>query len=144
GENVTPFVFTVARTVACGSAIQFTLNLRTQGTTSNIPFTINVGNFQALGIFSDDIESGDAKWKHARPFKKKKKKQPIDPWTISTRRGHSGGNSWFGADSDSVTDAHLDSQPIALPADVRNLQLIFYHTFDFESGGYDGGVLEIS
>jgi len=43
-----------------------------------------------------------------------------------------------------MTDSHLDSVPIQLPADGHNLQLIFYHTYEFEPGGFDGGVVEIS
>ena len=105
---------------------------------------VRVGNFQPQELFSDNIEAGDAKWSHASAFKKKKKKVPIDPWAISTRRFRSGGKSWFAADSDAPSDAHLDSVATLLPADVKNLQLIFYHTLEFEGGGYDGGVLEIS
>jgi hypothetical protein len=43
-----------------------------------------------------------------------------------------------------VTDAHLDTMPLQLPADGRNLELVFYHTFEFEQAEFDGGVLEIS
>ena len=43
-----------------------------------------------------------------------------------------------------MTDAHLDTVPIQLPADARTLQLMFFHTFEFERGTFDGGVIEIS
>ncbi len=144
GENSSPFVISVARTVACGSTIQFTLNLNAQGSTSSIPFAVNVGNFQALELFTDNIEAGDAKWSHASAFKKKKKKVPVDPWAISNKRFRSGGKAWFAANSGVASDAHLDSVAISLPTDAKNLQLVFYHTFEFEGGSYDGGVLEIS
>lgn len=143
GENSAPFVISVARIVACGSTLQFMVTINAQGSTLSVPFSVNVGNFQSLELFSDNIEAGDAKWSHASAFKKKKKKVPIDPWAISTKRSHSSGKSWFAADSDAVSDAHLDSTAVTLPADAKNLQLIFYHTFEFESG-FDGGVLEIS
>lgn len=42
------------------------------------------------------------------------------------------------------TDANLDTLPVQLPADGRNLRLTFFHTFEFERGGFDGGVIEIS
>jgi hypothetical protein len=43
-----------------------------------------------------------------------------------------------------ITDAHLDTLPLQLPADGRDLRLVFFHTFEFEPGEFDGGVLEIS
>jgi hypothetical protein len=39
---------------------------------------------------------------------------------------------------------NLDTLAITLPADGRNLQLVFFHTYEFEGGGFDGAVLEIS
>ena len=144
GENTTPFVFTINASVACGSVMQFNLDLNTQGVISKIPFTLNVGNLQPTEIFSDNLEAGEAKWTHASAIKKKKKRIPIDPWAISTKRFRSSGTSWFAANSDKPSDAHLDSLPISLPAEVKNLRLVFYHTFEFEGGGFDGSVLEIS
>jgi hypothetical protein len=144
GENTTPFVFTISPSVVCGSVLQFTLTLEAQGSISKIPFTVSVGNFQAQEFFSDDLEAGEAKWTHASALKKKKKKIPIDPWSVSGKRFHSSGKSWFAANSEVATDAHLDSAPITLPAGTKNIQLVFYHTFEFEAGSFDGGVLEIS
>jgi hypothetical protein len=144
GENGSPFVFTIAPSVACGSVIQFTLELNTQGVISKIPFTVTVGNAQPTQFFTDGVEEGEAKWTHASAIKKKKNRIPVDPWVVSSKRFHSSGKSWFGANVGQVSDAHLDSLPIVLPADAKNLRLIFYHTFEFEGGGYDGGVLEIS
>jgi hypothetical protein len=144
GENTTPFVFTINQSVACGSVIPFTLTLDAQGSTSKLAFAITVGNLQAQEFFSDNLEAGEGKWTHASALKKKKKKVPIDPWVVTTKRFHSSGKSWFAANSDVMTDAHLDSLPIAVPAGSKNVQLVFYHTFEFEAGGFDGGVLEIS
>jgi hypothetical protein len=144
GENLTPFIFMIPQSVVCGSVLQFTLELNTQGVVSKIPFSLSVGNAQPLELFSDDVEAGETKWTHASAIKKKKKKVPIDPWVVTSRRFHSGGKSWFAANPGQSTDAHLDSMPIALPADAKNLRLIFYHTFEFEGGGFDGSVLEIS
>jgi hypothetical protein len=144
GENTTPFVFTISQSVACGSVLQFNLDLNTQGVISKIPFTLVAGNSQPAEFFSDNIEAGETKWTHASALKKKKKKVPLDPWVVSTKRFHSSGQSWFAADAGVTSDAHLDSLPITLPADAKNLRLIFYHTFEFELSGFDGGVLEIS
>jgi hypothetical protein len=144
GENLTPFIFMIPQSTACGTVLQFTLELNTQGVVSKIPFTLSVGKAQPLELFSDDIEAGETKWTHASALKKKKKKIPIDPWMVTTKRAHSGGKSWFAATSGQSSDAHLDSVPITLSADAKNLRLIFYHTFEFEGGGFDGSVLEIS
>lgn len=141
GENTTPFVFTISPSVVCGTALQLVLELNVQGVISKIPLTINVGKAQPAEFFSDTIEQGEAKWTHASAVKKKKNR--IDPWMISTKRFHSSGQSWFAADLGQASDAHLDSVPVVLPADGRNLRLTFYHTFEFE-GAFDGGVLEIS
>ena len=75
---------------------------------------------------------------------KKKKKLPLDTWSLSSRRVHAGGNAWFSSDPGLASDTYLATQPLTLPADGRNLQLVFYHMFEFEYGAFDGGVLEIS
>jgi hypothetical protein len=148
GENTTPFVATIAASVGCGSTLQFTLEVSVPGAgVSRLPFSIKVGNFQPIEVFSDDVENGEAKWTHASAItnkKKKKKGQAIDTWSVSTKLTHGGGKSWFSSLPSIVSDAHLDSIPITLPADGKNLQLVFYHSFEFEAGAFDGGVIEIS
>jgi hypothetical protein len=143
GENTTPFVFTISQSTVCGSVLQFALELNVQGVISKIPFTINVGNSQPVEFFSDGIEAGEAKWTHASAIKKKKNRIPIDPWVVTSKRFHSSGKSWFAPNVAQTSDAHLDSVPITLPADAKNVRLVFYHTYEFE-GSFDGGVLEIS
>jgi Subtilase family len=142
-EGVSPFTFTVASSVACGSVISFVLDLTSQGSVLRVPFTVRVGRAQPTEFFSDDIESGGSKWTHDSGIKKKKLRE--DTWVIATKRVHSGTSAWFTPDpGNRVIDAHLDTIPIQLPADVRNLQLVFFHTFEFERGTFDGGVIEIS
>jgi Subtilase family len=142
-EGVSPFTFTVDRGIACASSISFVLNVTSQGVTSRVPFTVRVGSSQAAEPFSDTVESGESKWTHGSGIKKKKLRS--DTWTISSKRVHGGTGSWFTPDpGDKVTDAHLDTIPIQLPSDIRNLQLVFFHTFEFERFDYDGGVIEIS
>ncbi|HKV39523.1 MAG TPA: S8 family serine peptidase, partial [Blastocatellia bacterium] len=141
GQNETPFVFTVDPSVACGSEIQFRLDISDQVSTISFPFTIEVGNVSPGQFFTDDIESGGAKWTHG-PFKVKKRN--LDTWSISSRLSHSGNSSWFSLDPPRVADAHLDTLPIQLPANGQHDQLVFFHTFAFEPGSFDGGVIEIS
>jgi hypothetical protein len=142
--GLTPFAFTIDKSVACGSVIQFSLDVTSAGLLSRVPFSISVGRATPVELFADDIESGEAKWTHASLIKKKKKKVPVDTWSQTAKRTHSGGKAWFSADPGQPTDTVLVMQPLALPTDGRNLQLVFYHTFEFEPGAFDGGVLEIS
>jgi hypothetical protein len=142
--SLTPFAFTIDKSVACGSVIQFSLDVTSGGLLSRVPLSISVGHATPVELFADDIESGEAKWAHTSLIKKKKKKVPVDTWSLSTKRTHSGGKAWFSADPGQATDTVLVMQPVILPADGRNLQLVFYHTFEFEPGTFDGGVLEIS
>lgn len=146
GQNAagaTPFGFSVDRTVSCGTTLNFVLEISSQGSVSRIPLTVRVGKAQSIDVFSDDVESGESKWTHESGIKKKKFR--VDTWTQSGKRVHSGTRSWFSPDpGDKVIDTHLDTLPLQLPTDLRNLQLVFYHTFEFERGTFDGGVLEIS
>jgi hypothetical protein len=142
GEGSTAFTFAVGRSVPCGSVIQFVLDVTSQGSRTRLPFSVTVGNPRPAEMFADDVESGEAKWTHGSGIKKKK--QRVDTWTISTRRFRSGSSSWFTPNPARLVDAHLDTVPIQLPADGRNLFLVFYHTFEFEPPQFDGAVLEIS
>ncbi len=141
-ENTQSFTVAVNGDVACGTIIELAVNLSAQGVTSRIPLELIVGNVAPATFFADDIESGAAMWTHGSPIKKKKKK--TDTWVIATDRFHTGASSWYTPDLPKLSDAYLDTLPIQLPSDGRDLQLVFYHTFGFESFGYDGGVLEIS
>jgi len=142
--SLTPFAFTVDRGLACGSVIQFSLDVTSGGLLSRVPFTISLGSATPVELFADDLESGEAKWTHSSLLKKKKKKVPIDTWSLTSRRTHSGGNAWFSSDPGQASETALVLQPLALPADGKDLHLVFYHTFEFEHGAFDGGVLEIS
>jgi hypothetical protein len=141
--GLSAFTFAIAQSVACGSVISFVLDVSSQGSLSRVPFTVRVGRPQPAELFSDGIESGESKWTHGSGIKKKKLR--VDTWAISSKRVHSGTSSWFTPDpGDKVTDAHLDTLAIQIPADARNVQLVFFQTFEFERGTFDGGVLEIS
>jgi hypothetical protein len=142
-EATTPFTITLAGNVACGSVIDFVVDVTSQGSMSRVPFKVRVGKAQSAEFFSDAVESGESQWTHASGIKKKKHR--LDTWVISGKRKHSGASAWFTPDPGTkVIDAHLDTVPIALPTDVRELQLVFFHTFEFERGTWDGGVIEIS
>jgi hypothetical protein len=142
-ESTTPLTFTLAGNVACGSLINFVVDVTSQGSLSRVPFTVRVGKALSAEFFADSVESGESQWTHASGIRKKKRR--LDTWVISKKRVHSGSNAWFTPDvGTQVIDTHLDTIPIALPTDSRNLKLVFFHTFEFERGTWDGGVLEIS
>jgi hypothetical protein len=104
---------------------------------------VRVGKTQAADFFIDEVESGESKWTHGSGIKKKKFRE--DTWVISGKRVHSGGGAWFTPDlGTKVIDAHLDTVPISLPSERSRSELVFFHTFEFERGTFDGGVLEIS
>jgi hypothetical protein len=143
GQNVAPLTFSVAGSVACGSEIQFALDVVSATSQSRIPFKVAVGRLLPVEVFADNAEAGESQWTHGSLMKKKKKKTPIDTWSIATKRFRSPGHAWFSADPPQTADTFLASVPIQIPADIRNIQLVFFHTFQFEFG-FDGGVLEIS
>ncbi len=142
GENLTPFTFMIAPSVACGTDIQFTLNVNSGGSVSKIPFSVVVGKTEPNILLTDDAEAGEVSFTHGSLIKKKKKR--IDTWMISDKRFRSGSHAWFTANLDKQTDSFLSTPAITLPTSGRRLQLVFYHAFQFERGGFDGGVLEIS
>ncbi|MCB2155177.1 S8 family serine peptidase [bacterium] len=55
---------------------------------------------------------------------------------------HSPTHVFFGPDLGETTDTSLISPSVAIP--TTDPYLSFWHTYEFESGGWDGGVLEIS
>jgi hypothetical protein len=142
GETVTGFEFTIDFSVACGSAIDFTLEISSGGSSSRVPVSVRTGSAESVEVFADDIETGEAKWTHGSLMKKKKDR--IDTWVISGKRFRSGSSAWFTPNPGKAIDANLDTVSIQLPSDGRNLQLVFYQTFEFEPGRWDGGVIEIS
>jgi hypothetical protein len=142
GENIAPFAFSVAPNVECGTQIEFAVEISQGGSVSIIRFKVGVGTLDRQELFADDVEGGEANWSHGSLIKKKKNR--VDTWKVSTARFLSGTNAWFTPAPSKATDAHLSTVPVQLPSGVRNLRLVFYHTFSFEPGQFDGGVIEIS
>jgi hypothetical protein len=89
-------------------------------------------------LFDDDLEGGAAGWTHSGPG---------DTWQLSGARTHSGVNAWWGEDVEIVTDQHLVSPPVALPAGAEGLTLQFWNWQTIEDnppGCFDGAVVEVS
>lgn len=137
-----PFTFTVDGSVACASVIHLNLDVSGQGFVSRVPVTVRVGTAAPVTLLEDDVDSGTTAWTHGSSVKKKKNR--IDTWVISEKRFHSGSKAWFTPNLGKITDAFLDSPPLAIPANGKEMLLTFFHTYEFEPGGFDGGVIEIS
>jgi len=141
GESLSAFTFTLSNSFTCGGSVDFVIEITSGGLTARIPFTLKTGRAEPVEAFFDDIESGETKWTHGSLVKKKKKR--VDTWMLSNRRFRSGASSWFTPNPSKLTDSNLDTLPVSLPANGRDLRLVFYHTFEFELN-FDGGVIEIS
>jgi hypothetical protein len=69
--------------------------------------------------------------------------QGSNNWTLSTAQAHSPTRSYFAPGPATRSTTHLTSAPIPIPDSSTDLQLRFWHSFNFESQR-DGGRLEIS
>lgn len=87
-------------------------------------------------LFFEDFESGLGQMTLGQ--------QTGTEWTIRTDEYYESGNqAAFVADPPNIAEAYLLSPVISLPSDLEAITLSFWHTHEFESGGWDGGVLEI-
>ena len=89
-----------------------------------------------MGVaFADDLESGTVKWTHQAVV-------GADHWLLTTQQSHSPTHAWFVPDDETITDSRLWTTQ-AIPVGEGST-LTFWHRFQFEGPGYDGGVIEIS
>jgi hypothetical protein len=85
--------------------------------------------------FADDMENGGSQWSEAVTAGQ-------THWIISSGEAHSGSYAWHIPDPDSASDSQLwTAKPLPIQA---GSQLSFWHLYQFEVGGFDGAVLEIS
>ncbi len=106
--------------------------------TAPAPGDCSIGN-QVNTAFSTDFESGPGAWTTGGNN---------NSWQLSTTQANSGTTSWHANDPTSVSDQHLISPPIALPANQSPLTLQFFHRRDIEDNQqvncWDAGILEAS
>jgi len=81
--------------------------------------------------FSDDMESGTAKWSHSGS---------LDNWHLSTYRKHAGSYSWYcGLESTHKYESNSSGQLTSIPFKVGlNTHLSFWHWYEFTNYGSDG------
>ncbi|MBX7207506.1 MAG: S8 family serine peptidase [Verrucomicrobiaceae bacterium] len=89
-------------------------------------------------ILSESFESGAAGWTHSptSPY-------TTDNWAQVTTLSHSTTHSFYGTGPTTKNIDDLYSPAAAIPAGSTNLQLSFWHNYNFQSAK-DGGVLEFS
>lgn len=88
-------------------------------------------------VFEDTLDSQTPKagWQHGATI-------GLDNWSIvSSEYANSGSFAWYKTNPASTCDTWLRMPVLDLEGKSH---LSFWHTFEFEEGGYDGGVLEIS
>jgi len=81
--------------------------------------------------FSDDMESGTAKWTHSGQN---------DNWHLSTYRKHAGDYSWYcGVEATHNYVSNMNAQLLSVPFNVGpNTHLKFWHWYEFTNYGCDG------
>lgn len=89
-------------------------------------------------LMTETFESGGTGWTHSptSPY-------TIDNWAISTAKSYSATHSYFGSGTTTKNIQDLYSPAVAIPAGATNLQLSFWHNYNFQNNR-DGGVLEFS
>lgn len=135
-QSNTQFYWRVTATNACGmvpTGSVFTF------TTLPLPGDCSIGTGPA-SAYSYGFESGASGWTSDGTG---------NTWALSGALPHGGTQSYFAADPATVTDQHLVSPPITLPAGQQPQTLQFWHNRDIEAqtsgtACYDGGILETS
>lgn len=94
--------------------------------------------FTVIGsIWQDDLESGAAGWTHGIS------QGSVDSWALSTAQSHSATHAFSAAGPSSTNINDLSSPSIAIPSAATNLNVSFWHNYNFQNGR-DGGVLEFA
>ena len=122
-----------ARTVTF-NAISLTAS---QSQTFNLTVKVNTGSYSApLVAINENVDASSsipASWISSSTS--------ATPWTITNSNSHSGLNSFYAQDHDTVRNAVLTTTDSYHLSGVSTFS--FWHFYDTEAG-YDGGVIEIS
>ncbi len=86
---------------------------------------------------TEALETGIFGWSHTAPI-------GTDAWALATNDSHSPSHSFFAPGPATRSEQHLISPAFEVPATGPGLQISFWHKFTFQSGGSDGGVMELS
>ncbi len=138
-------LFTFDTTLGFG-VHSYHLLFSSQGDTLRFPETGELEGPAAGQIaFSDDMENGVGGWSHTHI-----RSGYLDEWHLTTRRQHSGAQSWWCGDEDSVAYCNDDDAVLITPEIelVPLSYLTFWHRIDAEDEdqtmAWDGGIVEIT
>ncbi len=135
--NNTPFLFSIAPTLPCGTRLDFRELLVTAQGNYTVAFSLNAGvPLPRAALFADNMESGPGNWTTggANNF-----------WAITTEQAHSPTHAW----SDSPYSQYQNNTNAWLRAPTFDFTgyaypaLSFWHRYSTEEG-YDYGYLEYS
>jgi hypothetical protein len=135
--NNTPFVFSIAPTVPCGTDLDFEeLLVTAQGNFTTTFSLLARVPLPLTTIFSDDMESGPDNWTTGGTY---------NQWAITEEQSHSPTHAWSDSpygDYYNNTNAWLRSPTFDLSGKF-DVALSFWHRYDLEIG-FDFGYLEYS
>jgi hypothetical protein len=121
--------FEVAASGACptGHVALMELEVNADGFTGRDTFELLVGEYG----FSDDMESGEAKWTHAGTG---------DLWHLTSYRTHSGASAWYcGNEGSRLYNNRMDASLMTVPFNVpQGCSLRFWRWFKTPNYGVDG------
>jgi hypothetical protein len=136
-SNTTDYVFSLADTVPCGSAIAFHLAVTTAEGNFSADLTVDTGIVEPpVTVLADDFESGVGGWTTGGAN---------NTWAQTTESSHSPTHSWTdspGGNYNNNTNSWLIS-PFLDFVGRRNVKISAYYTWDLEAG-YDYVYLEYS
>ena len=136
-SNNTPFVFSIAPTVTCGTLLDFEeLLVSAQGNFSTTFSLFAKIPLPVTTIFGDDMESGAGNWTTGGTN---------NQWAITTEQAHSSTHAWSdspGGNYPNGTNAWLQSPTFDLSGKF-DVTLSFWHGYDLENG-WDYGNVEYS
>ncbi len=127
GNSVDSFTVTASGSCPVGHVAQMQMDMYADGFVSSDTFSLLVGEYG----FSDDMESGEAKWSHGGTG---------DMWHLTSYRTHSGANAWYCGDEgtrhyNSNMNASLTTVPFTV---AQNCSLRFWRWFATPNYGVDG------
>jgi hypothetical protein len=135
--NLTPFEFSIAPTVPCGSELAFEKVVTADQGVYTLTLTLDAKvPLPITSLFSDDMESGPANWTTGGVN---------DAWAITEEEAHSPTHAWSDSpygDYASNKNAWLRS-PIFDMSDMTDATLSFWHRYELEEG-WDFGYVEYS
>ncbi|MCU0748637.1 MAG: S8 family serine peptidase [Akkermansiaceae bacterium] len=95
------------------------------------------GAFEVLGaLMNETFDDSSVGWTSVSSF-------GSNAWSLTTGLSHSPSKSWMIPAPSARTTTHLVSPAVVIPPGASNLQLRFYHNYNFQSR-IDGGRLEFS